>query len=110
MIAVRTVLILLILIVSNIVCYNGRIGNYFFGTLNHCYSNENHTFKDCELLLKNVDFKDVESSFQYYKNQHHKSQADKLYRNFKKNYLFFWLWYDYAVNPKWDLDYLPKYE
>jgi len=104
---IRTFLILFTLSTTNILCHNGRFGNYFFGTLIYCYSDEDYNFKKCELLLKNVDFKDVENSFQSYKKLHKIKSADKLYRNFKKNYLFFWLWYDYAVNPKWELDYLP---
>lgn len=107
---IRSFIIGLILAVSNLISYNGNIGNYFFGTLNYCYSNKSYVFNDCELLLKNRKFINIENSFQYYKEQGKVKKDESLYRNFKKNYLFFWLWYDYATHPKWKLEYLQPLE
>ncbi|MGJ8591209.1 MAG: hypothetical protein ACSHXF_01600 [Aquaticitalea sp.] len=88
--------------------YNNGVGNYLLGTYNYCYSNSNYKYKDCELLFKEISFNGIEKGSERYKKEGKLKANDKLYRNFKKNYLFFWLWYDYAVNPKWDLEYLPE--
>ncbi len=103
----RTIIVFLVIVGLNITSYNNGIGNYLLGTYNYCYSNNNYKFQDCELLFKQVSFNGIEKGFERYKKEGRLEPNDKLYRNFKKTYLFFWLWYDYAMNPKWDLDYLP---
>ncbi len=97
----------MLIILTNAISYDGGFGNYFFGTLNYCYSDKNYSFQDCELLIKNKKYHNIQKVFEHNKKIKNINSKQVLYRNFKKNYLFFWLWYDYSSHPKWKLKYLP---
>lgn len=80
--------------------------DYFKGLPVYHYENTMGTYKYSVIPWKGLRLEKMESSFDNYLKENNKTrQADRLYRTFPKNYLKFWMWWDYYTDSHYQYPY-----